>query len=156
MFTFPPCIRCRKKCYRAVFVPREHFGTPLKSMCTHARTHAHVRPHMYIRIHKTRKGAQTYEGRLESSWTRLITQSRNFVEVRWRSPFRSASLGKRWMHFLQRSTHFSKTCCRPFITSKFLASELRFHGCKNPEIAWGEIWIEFCVRLGKSGSMEPH
>jgi hypothetical protein len=39
------------------------------------------------------------------------------------------------MHFLQRSTHFSKTCCRPFITSKFLASELPFHGCKSPEIA---------------------
>jgi hypothetical protein len=30
------------------------------------------------------------------------------------------------MHFLQRSTHFSKTCCRPEITSKFLASELPF------------------------------
>jgi hypothetical protein len=30
------------------------------------------------------------------------------------------------MHFLQRSTHFSKTCCRPLITSKFLASELFF------------------------------
>jgi hypothetical protein len=28
------------------------------------------------------------------------------------------------MHFLQRSTHFSKTCCRPLITAKFLASEL--------------------------------
>jgi len=24
--------------------------------------------------------------------------------------------------------HFSKTCCRPLITSKFLASELLFHG----------------------------
>jgi hypothetical protein len=30
------------------------------------------------------------------------------------------------MHFLQRSTHFSKTCRRPSITSKFLASELLF------------------------------
>jgi hypothetical protein len=30
------------------------------------------------------------------------------------------------MHFLQRSTHFSKTCCRPFVTSKFLASEPLF------------------------------
>jgi hypothetical protein len=59
------------------------------------------------------------------------------------------------MCFLQRSTHFSKTCCRPLITSKFLASELPFHGWKSPEIAWGEIWIEFCVRLGKSGSVEP-
>jgi hypothetical protein len=44
------------------------------------------------------------------------------------------------MHFLQRSTHFSKTCYRRFITSKFLASELLFHGWKSPEIAWGEIW----------------
>jgi hypothetical protein len=44
------------------------------------------------------------------------------------------------MHFLQRSTHFSKTCFRPLITSKFLASELPFHGWKSPEIAWGEIW----------------
>jgi hypothetical protein len=31
------------------------------------------------------------------------------------------------MHFLQRSTHFSKACCTPLITSKFLASELHFH-----------------------------
>jgi hypothetical protein len=60
------------------------------------------------------------------------------------------------MHFLQRSTHVSKTCCRPLITSKFVASELQFHGWKSPEIAWGEIWIEFCFRLGKSGSVEPH
>jgi hypothetical protein len=44
------------------------------------------------------------------------------------------------MHFIQRSTHFSKTCCRPLITSKFLASELPFHGSKNPEIPWGKIW----------------
>jgi hypothetical protein len=34
------------------------------------------------------------------------------------------------MSFVQRSTHFSKTCCRPLITSKFLASELLFHGWK--------------------------
>jgi hypothetical protein len=30
------------------------------------------------------------------------------------------------MHFLQRSTYFSKTCYRPSIASKFLASELPF------------------------------
>jgi hypothetical protein len=42
------------------------------------------------------------------------------------------------MHFLQHSTHFSKTCCRPLITSKFLASKLPFHGWKSPEIACGE------------------
>jgi hypothetical protein len=47
------------------------------------------------------------------------------------------------MHFLQRSTHFSKMGCRPLITSKFLASELPFHGWKSPEIAWGRDlnWI---------------
>jgi hypothetical protein len=59
------------------------------------------------------------------------------------------------MHFLQRSTHFWKTCCRPLNSSKFLASELPFHGWKSPEIAWVEIWIEFCVWLGKSGSADP-
>jgi hypothetical protein len=46
------------------------------------------------------------------------------------------------MHFLQRSTHFSKTCCRPFAASfrriveqAVLTSELPFHGWKSPEIA---------------------
>jgi hypothetical protein len=43
------------------------------------------------------------------------------------------------MHFLQRSTHFSKTCCRPLITTKFLALELPFRGWESPEISWGEI-----------------
>jgi hypothetical protein len=32
------------------------------------------------------------------------------------------------MHFLQRSTHFSKTYCRPLITLKFFVSELPLHG----------------------------
>jgi hypothetical protein len=36
-----------------------------------------------------------YEDRLRSSWTLLITPSRNFAEVQWLSPFRSTSLGKR-------------------------------------------------------------
>jgi hypothetical protein len=43
------------------------------------------------------------------------------------------------MHFLQRSTHFSKVCCRPLITSKFLALVLHVHCWKKPEIARGEI-----------------
>jgi hypothetical protein len=38
----------------------------------------------------------------------------------------------------------------------FEASELPFHGWKSPEIAWGEIWIECFVRLGKNGSVEPY
>jgi hypothetical protein len=36
-----------------------------------------------------------YEARLKSSWTHIITPSRNFVEVQWRSVFRSTSFGKR-------------------------------------------------------------
>jgi hypothetical protein len=36
------------------------------------------------------------------------------------------------MQFLQRSTHFSKTYCKPLIISKFLASDLPFHGWKIP------------------------
>jgi hypothetical protein len=43
------------------------------------------------------------------------------------------------MHFLQCSTHFSKTCCRRIVEQAVLTSELRFHGWKCPEIAWGEI-----------------
>jgi hypothetical protein len=35
-----------------------------------------------------------YEGNLQSSWTHLITLSRNSVEVWWRSLFRSTSLGE--------------------------------------------------------------
>jgi hypothetical protein len=48
---------------------------------------------------------------------------------------------------LQFSAHFSKTCCRPLITSLFLASELPFHGSKSPEIAWREISFKFFVLL---------
>jgi hypothetical protein len=43
------------------------------------------------------------------------------------------------IHFLQCSTHFSKMCCRPLITLKFLALELPFHGWKSPEITWEKI-----------------
>jgi hypothetical protein len=51
------------------------------------------------------------------------------------------------MHFLQRFTHFSKTCCRPFAASfrriveqAVLTSELPLHGWQSPEITWDEIW----------------
>jgi hypothetical protein len=51
----------------------------------------------------------------------------------------SKYLPRQAMHFLQRSTHFSETCCRPLISPKFLALELPFHVWKSPEIAWGEV-----------------
>jgi hypothetical protein len=44
------------------------------------------------------------------------------------------------VHFLQRSTHFSKTCCRPFAASfgriveqAVLTSELLLYGWKSPK-----------------------
>jgi hypothetical protein len=44
------------------------------------------------------------EGCLKSSWTHLITPSRNFVEAQWRSLFRSTSLGKRCPSYNAPST----------------------------------------------------
>jgi hypothetical protein len=55
-------------------------------------------------------------------------------------------LPQQTIYFLQRSTHFSKTCCIPLITLKFLASELPFHCWKSPEIAWGEIWTVWKIQ----------
>jgi hypothetical protein len=58
----------------------------------------------------------TYEGRLRSTWTHLINRSRNFVGGAVTVSF-SKYLPRQAMHFLQRSTHFSKTCCTPFAAS---------------------------------------
>jgi hypothetical protein len=52
------------------------------------------------------------------------------------------------MHFLQRSTHFSKTCCGPLLTSKSLVLELPFHGWKSPKIAWGDLDCMADVLMG--------
>jgi hypothetical protein len=61
------------------------------------------------------------------------------------------------MHFLQLSTHSSKTCCRPLVASKFLASELSFHGWKSPEIAWGEVWTVWRMFWwGSADQLFPH
>jgi hypothetical protein len=40
------------------------------------------------------------------------------------------------MHFLQRSAHFSKTCCRTEIS----CLGAPFHGWESPEIVWDETW----------------
>jgi hypothetical protein len=100
-----------------------------------------------------------YEDRLQSSWTHHITPNRNFVEVRWRSLF-SKYLPWQATHFLQRFTHFSKTCCRPLITSKFLASELPSHGWKSPEIAGGRrdlgCMVDVLMGLHRSTFSKPN
>jgi hypothetical protein len=53
-----------------------------------------------------------YEGRLQSSWTHIITSIRNFVEVRWRSLFRSTSLGKRCTAYNAPPTYRKSTADR--------------------------------------------
>jgi hypothetical protein len=52
--------------------------------------------HHKLQTASCRKSRQSlHEVRLQSSWTHLITPNRNFMEVRWRSLFRSTFLGKR-------------------------------------------------------------
>jgi hypothetical protein len=128
-----------------------------------ARTHTHTQTRIYMYIHTLtyiyihiQIHTHTHiRGRLQSSWTQLITPSRNFVEVRWRSLFRSTALGKRCTSYNAPPTSRKRAADR-WSLSKFLASELHFRGWKSPEIARDEIWIKFCVRLGKSGSVKPH
>jgi hypothetical protein len=81
-----------------VQVPRWHrtFRKVSKFTRARARARAQAMYRVYERPCSFRLNVQaSYEGRLQSSWTHLITTSRNFVEVRWRSLFRSSSLGKR-------------------------------------------------------------
>jgi hypothetical protein len=59
------------------------------------------------------------------------------------------------IHFLQRSTYFSKTCCRPLITLKFLTSELPFHGYESPEIAWARYELNSVFGLEKVDRWNP-
>jgi hypothetical protein len=99
----------------------------IQAQCSNGHGHNPDRFHYF--------GYTKYEGRFQISWTHhseselcggALTVS--FSEyLPWQA-----------MHFLQRSTHFLKTCCRPLITLKF-ASDRPLHGCKSPEIAWGEI-----------------
>jgi hypothetical protein len=53
-----------------------------------------------------------YEGRLQSSWIHVISPSRNFVEVRWRSRFRSTSLGKRCTSYNAPPTSWKRAADR--------------------------------------------
>jgi hypothetical protein len=63
------------------------------------------------------------------------------------------------MNFLQRSTHFSKTCCKPLITLKFFASELTFRVWKSPEIAWAgqdmDCMADVLMRFHRSTFSKP-
>jgi hypothetical protein len=58
-------------------------------------------------------------------------------------------------HLLQCSIHFSRTCCRPPITSKFLTSEHHFHGWKSPEITWARSELNSVFSLEKVDWWNP-
>jgi hypothetical protein len=66
-----------------------------------------------------------YEGRLQSSWAHLITPNQNFVEVRWRSLFRSTSLGKRCTSYNAPPT-FRKRAADRWSLRNFLPRSSRF------------------------------
>jgi hypothetical protein len=109
------------------------------------RDHTQEMPVRYLSAQP--KGFLLFMMNVEVEYVRAVCKVRGLtlllrVGTSWRCGEVSFSKSLPWqaMHFIQCSTHFSKTCCRPLITSKFLASELPFHGWKRPEIAWDEIW----------------
>jgi hypothetical protein len=77
----------------------------------------------------------------------------DFVEERWRSLFRTtSSLVKRCTSYNAPPTSRKRAADRWSLRNFLPRSSLFMVG----KISWGEIWIEFCFRLGKSGSVEPH
>jgi hypothetical protein len=93
-----------------------------------------------------------YEGRLESSWSRLITSSRNFVEVRWRSHFRSTSLGKRCTSDNAPPTYRKRAADR-WSLQNFLPLSSLFMVEKAQKSHGGEIWTVW--RMFWWGSTDP-
>jgi hypothetical protein len=83
-----------------------------------------------------------YDGRLNSSWTHLITPSQKFVEVLWQSLFRSTSLGKGCTSYNAPPTTRKRAADR-LPQASGGASEPPFHGRKNGNGS-------------ESGSVEPH
>jgi hypothetical protein len=65
-----------------------------------------------------------YGGRFQSSWTHLITPSRNSVKVRWRSLFLSTSLGKRCTSYNAPPTSRKRAANRWSLRNFLLRSSL--------------------------------
>jgi hypothetical protein len=78
----------------------------------------------WVGIWKELSPSVLYEGRLQNSWTHLITLSRNFVEVRWRSLFRSTSLRKRCTSYNAPPTSRKRTTARWSLRNVLLRSSL--------------------------------
>jgi hypothetical protein len=75
--------------------PQSRYGHSGGNICSLCRESNLDHPSHSQSLYRLSYLGSSYEGRLQSSWTHLITSSQNFVEVRWRSLFRSTSLGKR-------------------------------------------------------------
>jgi hypothetical protein len=69
-------------------------------------------------------GRSICEGHMKSPWTHLITSSRNFVEVRWRSLFRRTSLGKRCTSYNSPPTSRKRAADRWSLRNFLLRSSL--------------------------------
>jgi hypothetical protein len=67
-----------------------------------------------------------YEDNLKSLWTCLITASRNFVEMRWRSLFRNTSLGNRCTFYNDPSTSRKSAAADLWSLRNFLPRSSRF------------------------------
>jgi hypothetical protein len=79
-----------------------------------------------------------YEDHLKSSWTHVITPSRKFVEVRWRSLFPSISLGKRCTSYNAPPTSRKRAADRWPLRNLFLRISLfmvgkfqKLHGARS-------------------------
>jgi hypothetical protein len=92
---------------------------------------------------------------LQSLWTHFITPSWKFVEVQWWSLFQSTSLGKQCTSYNAPSTS-QKCAADHWSLQNFLPWSSLFMVGKAQKLPGGEIWIEFCVWIGKSGPVEAY
>jgi hypothetical protein len=76
---------------------------------------------------------------LQSSWTHLVTPSRNFVEVRWRSLFRSTSIDKRCTYYNTPPTSWKRAANR-WSLRNFLPRSSLFLVGKAQKSHGGEMW----------------
>jgi hypothetical protein len=113
--------------------------------------------------------------RLKGSWTHLINPNRNFVEIRWRSLFRSTSLGKRCTSYnappTSRKRAQDRWSLRNFLprSSLFMVAEAQeshgarsgqYDGCSNGvppiHLLQAEHQIQFRSRLMRFQGFSNH
>jgi hypothetical protein len=100
------------------------------------------------------KPSNYLEGRLQSSGTHLITPSRNFVEVRWRSLFRSTTLGKQCISYNAPPTSRKRTADRWSLRNFLLRSSLFVVG-KAQKSRGARSELNFLFRFEKVGRWNP-